>query len=395
MTPTPNRHLLVHLRLEECEARVTPAGPGLSLLAPGISGGPPHGAAVAEMHRPGDGFPAAAARVWREAGETAPMAFKGITDGAGHFQIAAEHLSLTPSAGQRRDVEPPAVGLDTPSAGETVPAAVTRSTSEGAQVAPAPVAPANLDTHAAVQSADAGAVDTSVGSDVHGVEIGAGIRAGGSSAAGTHLQSLGLPSVGWLTASSLSSWLAASDSVIPSPASGPGGASNHPRAEAPAAGLGSSTSGVGIDASDPSASPTQDGMAEEPQEGTAPARALPTGDPGMTEEAPAGPATPGAPDAMGPGSSGEIRADGELQIVATPADSGSDATGVEGAVGQLFGWVTDLPLAGNELGLYLALVAVGGSAAAAEVRRRKHRAESKIYTAATQQPRLAVLNVPT
>src|SRR5262245_35584762 len=97
MTPSPNPHLLVHLRLEECETRITPAGPGLSLLAPGIIGGAPHGGAVAEMHRQGDDFPATA-HVWKDAGQTFPMAFQGFTDGAGPFQIAAElataHLSF-------------------------------------------------------------------------------------------------------------------------------------------------------------------------------------------------------------------------------------------------------------------------------------------------------------
>jgi hypothetical protein len=256
------------------------------------------------------------------------------------------------------------------------------------------VTPASLDTHAAVQSADAAAV----GSDFHGVEVSARISAGGSSAAvatGAHLHSLGLPSVGWLTAASLSSWLAASDYVSPAQASGPASASNHPPTEAPAAGLVGSTSGAGIDLSDASVSPARNGMTDEPQESMPPAGASPAGDPSKTEEAPAGPATPGAPDATGP--SGDIRADGgDLQTIAAPAESGGDVSGLEGSVGQLFGWVTDLSsLSGvNELGLYLALVALGASAAAAEVRRRKHRAESKNYTEATQQPRLAILNVP-
>jgi hypothetical protein len=401
MTPIPNRHLLVRLRLEECESRVAPAAHGLFLLAPDIIGGQPHGSDVAEMHRAGDGLPAAAARVWRDIGETATIAFNGITEGAVLIQIFAEpvtvYVSLTPP-GHGRDVDPSAVTLDTPSADNTVPAAVISSTSGAAQVATTPVTPAPTDTPLALQSASAGKSSTAVGSGFHGVEVGAGISAGGASAAlnsGAHLPSPGLPSVGWLAAGAASGWLAAYDSVIPAPTSGQGSASNQPRTEAPAAGLVSSTSGAGIDTSDASVSPAQNGMTDEPQESTPPAGAAPAGDPGKAEEAPAGPATPGAPDATGP--SGGIRADGgELQTIAAPAESVGDVSGLEGSVGQLFGWVTDLSSlsAGNELGLYLALVALGASAAAAEVRRRKHRAESKNYTEATQQPRMAVLNVP-
>ena len=405
MRRSPNPHLVVRLRVEECEARITPAGPGFSLFAPGIIGGP-HGAAIAEMHWPGDGFSTAASHGWKESGETASIVLKGITEDGVLFQIIVEpvavYVSLTSPPGHNRDVNPSAVGLDTPSAGETVPAGVTPNTSGVTQVVTTRVTPATIDTHPAVQSGSAGKSDIGVASDFHGVEVGAGISAGDASAAlnsVAHLQSPGLPSVGWLTAAYASSWLATGDAVIPASASGQAGASNHPRAEATAAGLSAATSAVGVDPSDPLATPAPNGMADEPQDGTAPKGTSPMGNPGTTEESPTGPAAPGVPDAMGTEPSGEVRADsGAAQIVTSPAESGGDVTGVvDGAVGQLFGWVTDLSSlsAGNELGVYLALVALGATAAGAEVRRRKQRAESKNYTEAAQQPRLAVLNMPT
>jgi hypothetical protein len=388
MTPRPHRAVVRHLRLEECEARVTPAGPGSFLFAPGFIAVPPHAVPVPAIHRPGDGFPAAAARGWKEAGDTSPWLSKVLTEGAAPSETAGEsaviHFTHTPSAASRRDVHASAVGLDTPSADDAGRDGLTPSASAATQPATTPQAPAAFDAPAAVSTADVAGLDAAASADLHGVEVGAGVSPRGSSAAvggGGHLGSPGLPSVGWLTASSSSGWLPAPDSALPAPARGPvtgqGAESNRLRAEAPSAGVIGSTSVVGLDGSEASPAPAPNGMAEDPQEGAAPA---------------------GATDATALAPSGEVRAEGgELQLVAAPAQAAADVTGLEGAVGQLFGWVTDLSSlsAGNKLGLYLALLALGSAAAGAEVRRRKRRAGSEKYTAATRQPRLAVLEVRT
>jgi hypothetical protein len=367
---------------------------------------PPHAVGVPEIHQHGDGLPAAAARGLKEVGDTAFSPSKGMADDTGFSEtatgLAEIHHSHTPSAVVRLEVHFSAVDVDTSLAAAASPTELTPSPSAGTQLGTASAAPAGLNAPATVPLAAAAEPDGAVSSDLRGVEVGAGVSPGGSSAAvvgGLHLQGLGLPSVGWLTAQSLSGWLGA-ESVIPAlargPAAGPGGESNQPRAEAPSAGVIGSTSAVGVDVSDPSASAAQDGMPAEPQEGATPGGAQPIGDPGQTEKAPAGPAGAGAPDATGPGSSGEIRTEGgEPQAVAAPAPLGGDVTGLEGAVGQLFGWVTDLSSlsAGNKLGLYLALFALGSAAAAAELRRRQRRAGSENTAAATRQPHFAGLGV--